>query len=47
MNNAVFGKKLWKIWEKRDTKPVTTERRRNYLGSELSFCKVSYRNFSQ
>ena len=26
--------KLWKMWENRNIKPVTTERRRNYLVSE-------------
>ena len=30
-------KTLWKVWENRDIKLVTTERRRNYLVSELDF----------
>ena len=46
MNNTVFGK-VWKMWENRDIKLVTTERRRDYLVSEpktkLSYYKVFHR----
>ena len=32
-----FLKKLWKLWENRDIKLVTTERRRKYLVSEPNY----------
>ena len=32
-----FLEKLWKMWENRDIKLVTTERRRNYLVSEPNY----------
>ena len=44
MNNAVFGKAMENVRKDRDTKLVTTERRRNYLVSEPSYI---LRNFSQ
>ena len=37
MNNAVFGKTMENVRKHRDVKFETTERRRNYLVSELSF----------
>ena len=33
----LFLEKLWKMWEKIDIKPVTTETRRNYLVSEPNY----------
>ena len=32
-----FLKKLWKLWENRDIKLVTIERRRKYLVSEPNY----------
>ena len=32
-----FLEKLWKMWENRDIKLVTTERRSNYLVSEPNY----------
>ena len=37
MNNAVFGKTVEKVRKIRDIKLATTERRRNYLVSELNY----------
>ena len=34
MNNAVFGKSMENVRKRRDTKLVTTHRKRNYLVSE-------------
>ena len=36
MNNAVFRKAIKNEEKHRDIKPATTERRRNYLVSELN-----------
>ena len=37
MNSAVFGKTIENMRKYRDIKLVTTERRRNYLASELNY----------
>ena len=37
MNNATFGKTMENVGKHRDTKLVTTERRRNYLVSEPNY----------
>ena len=36
-NNSVFGKTVENVRKHRDIKPVTTEKRRNYLVSEPSY----------
>ena len=33
----IILRKLWKMWENRDIKLVTTEKRRNYLVSEPNY----------
>ena len=44
MHNAVFGKTMDNVKEQRDIKPVTTERRRNYLVTEPNYhTKVFHR----
>ena len=37
MNNAGFGKTIENVRKHRDIKIVTTERRRNHLGSEPNY----------
>ena len=37
MNNVVFGRTIENMRKDRDIKLVTTERRRNYLVSELNY----------
>ena len=37
MNNAVFGKTMENLRQHRNIKPITTERRRNYVVSEPNF----------
>ena len=37
MNNVIFGKTTENVRKHRDTKLVTTERRRNYLVSERNY----------
>ena len=37
MNNSVFGKTMENVRKHRDIELVTTERRRNYLVSELNY----------
>ena len=36
-NNAIFGKTMENVKKRRDIKLVTTERKRNYLVSELNY----------
>ena len=47
MNNVVFGKTMENVRKHRDIKLITTERRRNYLMSELNYHynKVFHRKF--
>ena len=45
MNNAIFGKTMETERKHRDTKLVTTEKRRNYLGSEPNYHTI--KSFSQ
>ena len=42
MNNAVFGKTIENVRKHRDSKVVTTERRRNYLVSEPNYCTTKF-----
>ena len=44
MNNSVFGKTMKNVRKHRDIKLVTTERRRNYLVSELNSHKFFIEN---
>ena len=37
MNNSIFGKTMENVWKHGDIKLVITERRRNYLVSELNY----------
>ena len=37
MNNAVFGKTVENVWKYRESKFLTTERRRNYLALEPNY----------
>ena len=47
MNNAVFRKTVENVRKYRNIKPVTTERRRNYLVSEPNYHTTKFfcRNF--
>ena len=42
MNNAVFTKTMENLRKDRDTKLVTTERRRKYLVSEPNYYTTKY-----
>ena len=42
MNNSGFGKAMEKVRKYRDIKLVTTERRRNYLVSELNYHTIKF-----
>ena len=42
MNNAIFGKAIENARKHRDIKLVTTERRRNYLLSELNYHAIKF-----
>ena len=42
LNNSVFGKSMENVRKRRDIKLVTTERRRNYLVSELSYYTTKF-----
>ena len=37
-----FFEKLWKIWQNRDIKLVTTDRKRNYLVWEPNYCTTTF-----
>ena len=42
MNNTVFRKTMENVRKHRDIKPVTTERRRNYLVSESNYLTTKF-----
>ena len=42
MNNSVFGKTMENVRKHRDTKLVTTEKRRNYLLSESNYHSTKF-----
>ena len=42
MNNAVFGKTIENVEKHRHIKLLTTERRRNYLVSEVNYHTKSF-----
>ena len=42
MNNVVFGKTMENVRKQRDINFVTTERRRNYLVSELNYHNTKF-----
>ena len=42
MNNTVFRKTMENVRKHRDIKPVTTERRRNYLVSEPNYLTTKF-----
>ena len=42
MDNSVFGKTMENVRKFRDIKLVTTERRRNYLVSELNYHTIKF-----
>ena len=42
MNNAVFGKAVENVRKHRDTKLVTTDKRRNELASEPNYHTTKY-----
>ena len=42
MNNAVFGKTMENVRIHRNIKPVTTERRRNYLVKEPNYHNTKF-----
>ena len=46
MNNSIFGKTMENVRKHGDIKLVITERRRNYLVSELNYQTVFHRKFA-
>ena len=42
MNNAVFGKTMENLRQHRNIKPITTERRRNYVVSEPNYLATKF-----